>query len=73
MGTFNFKNSNVGQVSNSGDNFNISNPVPQKSRSLWDHFCAWYGIVGTTVTFASALMAWYALHLQYGWWFFGAK
>jgi hypothetical protein len=73
MGTFNFKDSKVGQVSDSGDNINISNPIPPKSRSLWDHFCTWYGIVGTTVTIASAFLAWYALHLQYGWWFFWVK
>lgn len=70
MAEFNIKNSTVGQINESGPNIQVTGTIPER-KTLWNHFCTWYGLLGTTIGIISAVGGWYGLHLQYGLWFFG--
>ncbi|MCH8824779.1 MAG: hypothetical protein IH984_14875 [Planctomycetes bacterium] len=70
MVNFNIKNSTVGQISESGSNIQVTGTSPER-KTVWNHFCSWYGLLGITIGIISAIGGWYALHVQYGLWFFG--
>ena len=46
-----------------------------KQKSMWERFCEWFGILGTTVTIVSlvvgtGLAVWIVGWQSSGWWFF---
>ena len=72
MADFNIHNSRVDQITDSGTNIKFAEK-DLRVVNWWERLTSWYGILGTTVTLLSALLALYVMHLQYGWWFFGAR
>lgn len=73
MAEFNIHNSTVGQINDSGTNIANVQADAAGRKTWWDYFNTWYAIWGTTVGILSTLLAWYVMHLQYNWWFFGLK
>jgi len=66
----NFNKCDINQCHNGeGDNVQVKeSPI---TKTIFDYFSSWYGILGTTATIGFGMLGWYALRVQLGWWFFG--
>lgn len=67
---FHIRDSVVNQANQHGDNVQQATRAARHT-TFWRMFVTWYGLVGATIGIVVSVLSWYALHLQYGWWFFG--